>query len=198
MRKIMILTLAVLLMGMFTAGNLFAGQCSGHKAVDKATASTDAKVVTASAGCPGAMKAGCKMTPEQCAKLCGKDGHLTPEECAKLCGKDSKCEFTTFSVNGMTCGGCENTIKAALTEVDGVYKVIDVNHMAGVAEVCYDAAKTSSSALAAVITNKGYQAEVSPAVATGGEIKRCCPLGGKLGCAKTSKAKTETKSDGPH
>ena len=188
MRKIMIVTLAVLLVGMFTAGNLFAGE---------------------SKTCSGSIKAGCKLTPEQCAKLCGKSGKdakLTPEECAKLCGmkcdKDSKCELTTFSVKGMTCGGCENSVKAVLTKVDGVCKVISISHKDGVANVCYDANKTSSDALASVITNKGYAAEVMPTAAITDAPKAGCKPGCKTASAGCSKAKgaakTKGKVEGPH
>ncbi len=228
MRKIMIVTLAVLLVGAFTVGNLYAGEsapaksCFGATVAMNATAATDAQAVSASAYCSAAMKANCNMTPEQCAKLCGpdgkltpeecaklcgKDGKLTPEECAKLCGKDGKCEFTTFSVKGMTCGGCENSIKTALMNVDGVLKVIDVSHKEGVAEVCYDPTKTSSDDLATVITNKGYAAEVMLAAAITnasslGSSPGCkpgCKAGAAKGCGKTKgTAKTISASEGPH
>ena len=209
----MIVTLAVLLVGAFTVGNLYAGEsapaksCFGATVAMNATAATDAQAVSASAYCSAAMKANCNMTPEQCAKLCGPDGKLTPEECAKLCGKDGKCEFTTFSVKGMTCGGCENSIKTALMNVDGVLKVIDVSHKEGVAEVCYDPTKTSSDDLATVITNKGYAAEVMLAAAITnasslGSSPGCkpgCKAGAAKGCGKTKgTAKTISASEGPH
>lgn len=191
----MIVTLAVLLVGAFAFGNLFAGESGtypGAKAADKATSTADAKAVTASAGCTHAAKTACKMTPEQCAKLC-----------SKKCDKDSKCEFTTFSVKGMTCGGCENSVKAALTKVDGVCKVISISYKDGVANVCYDATKTNSAALATVITNKGFGAEVMTAATVTDAPKAGCKPGckshGTAKCSHTKDAtKTEAKVEGPH
>ena len=192
-RKIMIVTLAVLLVGAFAAGNLYAGDsapaksCPGATTAVNATSAADAKAVTASAGCQHAVRAGCKMTPEECAKLCDKK-----------CDKDSKCEFTTFSVKGMTCGGCENSIKTALTKVDGVCKVISISHKDGVAKVCYDAAKTSSDALATVISNKGFGAEVMLASAITDAKKAGCKSAGTARCCKTkAKAKIEGTGKGP-
>lgn len=131
------------------------------------------------------------------AKSCG-GAKATIKECAKLCKKDGKCEFTTISVKGMTCGGCEKSVTAALSKIDGVLKVVNVSHKDGVAEICYDPGKTSGDALAKVISKEGYQAEVAQAVATGGETKRCCRAAGNVNCCMAGKAKAEGTSEGPN
>jgi copper ion binding protein len=65
---------------------------------------------------------------------------------------------TTLQISGMTCGHCVRTVTEALEKVDGVEDA-RVDLEAGRAVVQYDAARTSSRALANAIMNEGYMAE---------------------------------------
>ncbi len=57
---------------------------------------------------------------------------------------------TTFKVSGMMCSSCENSVKSAVTKVDGV-KSIEADSDKGTAVVAYDPAKTSDEKIAAAI-----------------------------------------------
>ena len=64
----------------------------------------------------------------------------------------------TLKISGMTCGHCVRTVKEALEKVDGVEDArVDLEE--GRAVVAYDAARTSSRALANAVMNEGYMAE---------------------------------------
>ena len=175
MRKIIVLALAALIVGAFATSDIFASGTPQAKSCGGTIATT--KAVSA-------------------------DAAALAKECAKLCKKDDKCEFTTISVKGMTCGGCEKSLTATLSKFDGVLKVINVSHKDGVAEICYDPDKTSGDALAQIISNKGYRAEVVPAVATDDQIKHNCKATCKTTCTATcasicgKTAKTNTKCTG--
>ena len=124
---------------------------------------------------------------------------MTSEEHARLCKSHGKCEFTAISIKGMTCGGCEQSVSAALTEVSGVLKVVRVSYEEGVAEVCFDPNKTTGEALTTAVANTGYKAKIAPAVVTTGNVKACSKLTGtKSGCRKADKTKTEDKAEGTH
>jgi copper chaperone CopZ len=84
---------------------------------------------------------------------------------AKSCDKDGKCELTAFAVTGMTCAGCEQTVSSTLASIEGVKKVVEVCHEAGLALCCVDGSKVESEALTRAIADKGYKAEIIPAVA---------------------------------
>ena len=141
-----------------------------------------------------------KMSAEECAKICG----MTPEEYATMCADKEDCGITRLSVKGMTCTGCEQTIKTALEAVPGVYKVVKVDYKEGMALVCANTKKVSSDVLATTVSNKGYTAEVVPAVATVTEAPAAktapgcpptCPAA-KLGCSKEKKDAEKTSTDG--
>ena len=61
----------------------------------------------------------------------------------------------TLTVTGMTCGGCENTIKRALSMIDGVYGVT-ARHGDNVVTLRYDSAKVTPAAIASHIQMMGY------------------------------------------
>ncbi len=167
-KKISIIGLSALLMVAFVSSSALAGAgCGAHKA--------EAKAVTASAKMHG-------MSPEECAKLCG----MTPEQCAKMCEGHANCDFTRMSIKGMTCGGCETTITTALSSIDGVNKVIKVDHKEGIALICCDPTKVEGKALTSAVINKGYQAEIIPTVAKTSEAKaKTESASGKIGCSPT-------------
>ncbi len=203
MRKIIVTTLTALALFALASGDALASgtskastesACNATMTAAKLTASKEAPSVDAKAGCPYSKGA------SGCAQL-------TSEEHARLCKGDGKCEFTTISIKGMTCGGCEQSVSAALTEVPGVLKVVGVSYEEGVAEVCFDPNKTTGEALITAVANKGYQAKIVPAVAKSSDSKGCSKLtGAKLtcskltcamsGCYKAGKTKIEDKAEG--
>ncbi len=133
-------------------------------------------------GCPGAKAAAAK-------KVCPST-QMTAEQCAKACDYKGECKLASFSVKGMTCAGCENTITGALEKVDGVIKVVSVSHKDEKAVVCYDPTKVKDVTLGSTISRKGYKAAVmtdAPAAA-GAEVKAA-----KSGCAKSCAATCASK-----
>ncbi len=74
---------------------------------------------------------------------------------------DSKSNATTtvFTVEGMTCGGCEIGVKVAVKKLDGIEKVT-ASHAEGRATVTYDPSKVSAEDIEAAIEKIGYEAKV--------------------------------------
>lgn len=60
-----------------------------------------------------------------------------------------------MTVQGMTCGGCVNSVKRALGSVAGVNQA-DVDLSSGRVSVDYDDGKTSPAALKGAIEDAGY------------------------------------------
>lgn len=65
----------------------------------------------------------------------------------------------TFKVSGMTCAGCETTIKLALERTPGVSRA-EVSYDRGNAVVEYDPKVTSTDKLCAAINETGYKCEL--------------------------------------
>ena len=61
----------------------------------------------------------------------------------------------TIPISGMTCGGCVNSVRNALTKVTGVQ---DAQVKVGAATVTYDPALTSPEAIRGAIVHAGYTA----------------------------------------
>jgi len=112
------------------------------------------------------------------ASNCGGNSGAKVENKASSCGErltttkaDNKTDqnnglvLATFSVQGMTCGGCEMQVGNKLKECEGVTEVVEVSHKDKKAVVKYDPNKTKAEKLASTITKLGYIAEVQPAVA---------------------------------
>jgi mercuric ion binding protein len=74
---------------------------------------------------------------------------------------DTKTGLTTtvFKVDGMTCGGCEASIRIAVGKIDGVEKVTASNEE-GRATVTYDAAQATVDDIEAAIEKIGYSDDV--------------------------------------
>lgn len=60
--------------------------------------------------------------------------------------KTNKLVKSTFTVKGMTCQGCVNTVKNVIEKIDGVNKS-DVNLETGEATVVYDPSKTNPKSI---------------------------------------------------
>jgi len=65
-------------------------------------------------------------------------------------------ETKIIKIEGMTCGGCVNSVKNVLQKIPGVSSV-DVSLEQGSAKVQYDAAKTDTSQFREAIENAGFE-----------------------------------------
>ncbi len=61
-------------------------------------------------------------------------------------------------VTGMTCEGCENTVKEAVNGVEGVTGA-EASHVAELTTITYDTTLTSVEKLSSVINDLGYKVE---------------------------------------
>jgi copper chaperone CopZ len=61
----------------------------------------------------------------------------------------------TLTVTGMTCGGCENAVKRAVSMLDGVSDVT-ASHRDNRVTLTYDASKVDRAAIARRIEEAGY------------------------------------------
>jgi len=61
-----------------------------------------------------------------------------------------------LKVEGMTCGGCERSVREALLELEGV-SLIEASHGEGTVRVEYDPALVSLEAVRAVIGELGFR-----------------------------------------
>ena len=59
-------------------------------------------------------------------------------------------------IEGMTCAGCENTIKAGLESIPGVVEV-KASHVDSNAIVVYDASQVTVEDMGKVVEKKGYK-----------------------------------------
>ncbi|MFQ6007984.1 MAG: cation transporter, partial [Candidatus Zixiibacteriota bacterium] len=131
------------------------------------------------------------------SKGASTSAQLTTEEHAKQCNYEGKCQYTTVSIKGMTCGGCERSVTTALLKVPGVIKVCSVSYKEGMAGVCFDPTKTSGDALVKAVSNIGYEAAIVPAVARTTDSDPSAQLTDtKASCSahEATKAKTEDDS----
>ena len=60
--------------------------------------------------------------------------------------------------SGMTCTGCENTIKSKVKKVDGV-KQVNADFNTNVVKASFDPAKTNTDAIKGAIESAGYKVE---------------------------------------
>lgn len=59
----------------------------------------------------------------------------------------------TIPIIGMSCGGCVNSVRNALSKIPGVE---DAQVQVGTATVTYDPARTTPEALRSAVTRAGY------------------------------------------
>ena len=64
-------------------------------------------------------------------------------------------EQLTLTVTGMTCGGCENAVKRAVSMLDGVSEV-SASHSENRVTLSYDASKVDRTTIAKRIEDAGY------------------------------------------
>lgn len=65
----------------------------------------------------------------------------------------------TLSIEGMTCGGCVNSVKRALANFPGIQKV-EVSLEKGQATLEYDPAQVSPDQLKTAIEESGYDVSI--------------------------------------
>jgi copper chaperone CopZ len=142
------------------------------------------------------------------------DGHGEGEKKAGVeqSGGDvvvAKFAALTLNVKGMTCGGCENKVKAALSGINGVVETQKVSAEANSAVLTFDPSVTSSEVIAKSLSEKtGYAITVvKSAGVESSAVKACCASkeAGKTcskeeakSCSKTAATKScsETKAVG--
>ncbi|CAF3380861.1 unnamed protein product [Rotaria sp. Silwood1] len=90
---------------------------------------------------------------------------------SQLSSNDDENELETcyFTVLGMTCASCVDSIQRNLSKVEGIHSVL-VALLAQRAEVKYDPAHLLPTQIAGLINNLGFQAEVLETVARGMEV----------------------------
>jgi copper chaperone CopZ len=168
MRKLFAVTVAGLAILALAVSPIFAGQnCAGKTGDASACTKTCAAKGTSASAEKGSCTGSAAASGE--AKMVSADGmckYMSKEECAKLCADGSKCELVNMSIKGMTCGGCEQSVTMALQKVEGVKKVVSVSYKDGTALVVVDPAKVKTAMLATAVSDKGFEAQIVPAVAT--------------------------------
>jgi copper chaperone CopZ len=87
---------------------------------------------------------------------CGNQGTKTePQAEPQVVAEDLHLHYIQVSVEGMTCEGCQNTVKGAIEKVEGV-QMASATHVDKYALAGYDAVTPDTAALRAAITTAGY------------------------------------------
>lgn len=208
MRKASILFLAALAICALAIAPVFAcdkdkasastGEVKAQMIGDKASCGSKAEGASAQlTGDKAACAAACKdMSAAECAAKCGS---MSAEDLAKHCGYDGKVQMINMSIKGMTCGGCESSVRASLEKIDGVVKVCAISYKDNMAVVVVDPAKVKNEVLTTTVSNKGYAVEIIPAVATSGtkttDAHKGCSAEQKAACEAKKAAETKEASD---
>lgn len=138
---------------------IYAGdQCGAYKSYKSSDASR-AKSTTINATadakqCPSGKSAACCAAKE--VKIVSTDSEKEKDVNASLA-------VATFSVKGMTCGGCESQVSSTLASQDGVTEVMKVCHNSAKAIIKYNPEKADPVKIASVINKLGYETEIVPA-----------------------------------
>jgi len=141
-------------------GKLASSSCSAAKKANATQAnSSSACSASKSASLASASCNPANCSPAQCAEKLG----MTVAEFKEM---NSKYEMVNMNVSGMTCGSCEKSIKASLELVPGVVRVAKVCHKSGSAMAWVQPDKVEGQSLVTAVANKGFEAEIIPAVAT--------------------------------
>jgi copper ion binding protein len=81
-------------------------------------------------------------------------------------GADTRAVFT---VSGMTCASCVGSIERAVRGIDGV-ALVSVALLSEKVDVSFDSSRTDARAIAALITDVGYGAELASTTTLGGAV----------------------------
>ena len=171
MKRLLTLTLALALMVSFVQVSVAGSGCTAAQKADNTKASATTKDMS---HCTAA-------TAEACAAKMG----MTAEECKQLCASGNY-TLVSMEIEGMTCTGCENSIRTALKELPGVIHVGEVSYKEGRAYVMVDHEKATDKTLVSTVSGKGYKAQIIPAVATSGATGATTKVDSKaMGCSKS-------------
>ena len=188
MKKLTTLTIALVALVAFAAMPVFAGSsCSAGAEKTSASCSAGTAVKTAAKG------ENCDIN--ECA---AKAMNMSKEDFVKMCA-EGKMAVHTISIEGMTCGGCENSVTTALEKIEGVNKVVAVSHTDKMAIICVDPKNVQTSALTKAITDKGFQAQVvtadskTTAGADGKSCSKTCTPAEKAACDAGAKKDKDSK-----
>ncbi len=103
-----------------------------------------------------------------CNQQTGKNGKS--EGSSEMTVNPEKVVLVNMDVRGMTCSDCENTIKAGISELNGIVDVT-ADFKAGNAMVECDTSITSIADLTQAIENRGYSVAGSKIEAVTKEMK---------------------------
>ena len=87
---------------------------------------------------------------------CNSTGKKTDDAAANAEAIAAEWVEVTLNVDGMTCEGCENAIKAGVESLDGVASV-ESSHEEAWTKVKYDKTLTSLEDIEGKITDTGYE-----------------------------------------
>ena len=108
--------------------------------------------------------------------------------------KDAAVSFASLDLDviGMTCGGCENKVKASLAGIDGVVETKKVCSESDKASLTYDPSVTSSDEIIKQLVDKtGYKISiVKNAGVSDTAVKKTCSAECSKECCKGKKAKS--------
>ena len=127
---------------------------------------------------------------------CPPDGDKSEAKISNASEANVQFASLNLSVKGMTCAGCENKVKAALTGIDGVVETKKVCSESDRASLTYDPSVVSEEQIMAVLKEKtGYAiAVVKSAGMTEADAKKACSAECKKDCcAGKSKASCAKK-----
>ena len=86
---------------------------------------------------------------------CNSQTKSTEESSAKVQSANPEWVEVVLNVDGMTCDGCENAIKAGVDNLDGI-DLVESSWEEGWTKVKYDQSLTSVEDIEAQITETGY------------------------------------------
>lgn len=88
---------------------------------------------------------------------CSKSGNQTAndKQTVQTSANDKSVEI---QCSGMTCTGCENTVKGKVKKIDGVKDVI-ADYNTNVVKATFDPEKTNADAIKEAITDAGFKVE---------------------------------------
>ena len=179
--------------------------CSATKAInasgDKASCSATCSEATKTNAMKASANGVCtKADMAACAEKMG----VSVEECMKMCGENGTMTMHKISIEGMTCGSCENSVKTAIEAVPGVQKVVSISYKDANAVVCVDKKSNCTETLTKAITDKGYKAQIMPAVATTttaegakASCSKSCSAAEKAACSASKESKEKETSKKP-
>jgi copper chaperone CopZ len=88
---------------------------------------------------------------------CGKSDKQTSDNGQRITQTDpAKLKTVEYKTKGMTCTGCEETIKERVKKVNGVQEV-EADYKLNKAKVTYDTDKTNPKQIEEAIVDAGYK-----------------------------------------